>query len=376
MGYKGIEFISQENYIFSDTIPYNPEFNIEELKLIENKIEDYVSGSSGKGISEDEAEIFLDWITFNARNYAVRDIPESAITASMLGQCAPTQRINYKILKKIGLDVRAFNIADCIGDIPINDEDRRKMENGWGSPALRHSVALVNIPIVDNKGNTELRKVQLDPTFRQFCIRKNCDYSNFFEIDRVAPHPGYFMTSDNLLKLGVTRENAIKTENLCKQIIKKGYFYLTEENAKLYGDAFVRASTRLQFQGSPINMTGKEYIKNFEDTPMDILKVYDSVDSKYTALPSEMLFDKKEQKRGIFSKILDFFKGKNKNKDILALPEGIYNKRRNRLENVQLSEEEMRAFRAGERQSLDLYNNEKNQENSRNQGFEIPESEK
>lgn len=252
------------------------------------------------------------------------------------------------------------------------------MENGWASPALRHSVALVNIPIIDNNGNTELRRVQLEPTFRQFCIKENCDYSNFFKRGRVAPHPGYFMISDNLLKLGVSKEDAIKSENLCKHIIKKGYFYLNEENAKLYGDTFVRASTSIQFQGSPIDMTGEDYIKNFKSIPMDILKGYDSVDSKYTVLPSEMLPNKKEQKRGIFSKILDFFKGKNKNKAILALPEGsfIKNPRRNRLETVQLSEEEMKLFRKGERQILNLYSNEKGQENSKNQELEIQESEK
>lgn len=40
MSYKGIEITNHEDYIFSGTIPYNPEFNIEELKLIQNKIEE------------------------------------------------------------------------------------------------------------------------------------------------------------------------------------------------------------------------------------------------------------------------------------------------------------------------------------------------
>ena len=37
MSYKGIQITSQEDYIFSDTIPYDPEFDIEELKVTQSK---------------------------------------------------------------------------------------------------------------------------------------------------------------------------------------------------------------------------------------------------------------------------------------------------------------------------------------------------
>ena len=363
MSYKGIEITSQEDYIFSDTKPYNPEFDLEELKIIQAKLENFTSGRSCDGITSQEAETFLDWVTFNARTYAVRNIPESAMSASMAGQCAPTQRINYKLLSKIGLDVRAFNTADCIGQIPINNEDFKRIQNGWSSPAVRHSVSLVNIPIIDNDGDTQLYKFLLDPTFRQFCRKENCEYSNFFNEEylrtgTVAPHPGYFLEANNLEHLGKTQEVAQKSEWLGKYIISKGYFYLDEENAKLYGDAFARASTRIEFQNIPIQMTGNDYIRNFENIPMQIFET-DRDDSKYTMLPSEM----KGQKQGIFSKIVDFFRNKIGGKKPLALNEGnssSINRKTNsnsEIEGVTLSEEELEAYREGEQAVLEAYRN-------------------
>lgn len=269
MGYKGMEITSPDKYIY-DTVPYNPEFDIDELVVIQNKLQDYTSGRTNAGITSKEAEIFLDWITFNARSYATKDIPESAITASMIGMCAPTQGVNYELLSKFGLDVRAFNMGECIGSIPMTVQDKRKVDNGWLSNALRHAVSLVKIPIVDNKGYTQEYDFLLDPTFRQFCLKERCNSDVFYNQELlnsgyIAPHPGYFMQADNLMQLGVSEEVSKKSENLGKLIVSRGYFYLNEETAKLYGDAFQRASRRVEFQRLPIQMEGRDYIDNFEN---------------------------------------------------------------------------------------------------------------
>jgi len=322
MSYKGIEMTRQEEYIFSDAIPYDPEFDIEELKVIQKKLEDFSAGYSSVGITTEETEKFLDWVTFNARSYAVRNGPESPISSSMAGQCAPTQRINFNLLSRLGLDVRAFNIADCIGEIPINEEDYRRIQNGWSSPAVRHSVSLVNLPITDDYGNTQSYKFLLDPTFRQFCKKENCNYNNFIDQERlnggyVAPHPGYFMMAENLIQLGVSQETAERTEMLGRCIISKGYFWLNEESAKLYADAFVRASERLEFQNMPINMTGHEFMENFENIPMQLLPG-DKDDQEYTKLPSEISV----KKQGIFSKLINYFKDKFTRQKTLQLGTG------------------------------------------------------
>ncbi len=269
MGYIGEERTSQDAYIY-DTIPYNPEFDIDELVVIQNKLQDYTSGKTSEGITSKEAEVFLDWVTFNARSYATKNTLESAVTASMAGKCAPTQGVNYELLSKFGLDVRVFNMGECIGSIPMTAEDKRRVDNGWLSNAVRHAVSLVKIPIMDNNGNTDEYEFLLDPTFRQFCLKEKCNNDMFYKqelLDKgyIAPHPGYFMQTDNLVQLGVSREVAEKSENLGRYIVNKGYFYLSEENAKLYGDAFQRASRRAEFQNLPIQMRGKDYINNFEN---------------------------------------------------------------------------------------------------------------
>ena len=322
MSYKGIQITSQDEYIFSDTMPYNPEFDIDELKVIQKKLEDFSTDYSSNGITRQEAEIFLDWVTFNARSYAVRNGPESPISASMEGQCAPTQRINFNLLSRIGLDVRAFNTADCIGKIPISEEDYRKILNGWSSPAVRHSVSLVSIPITNDNGTTQLYDFLLDPTFRQFCKKENCNYNNFLDQERIsrgypAPNPGYFMMAENLMQLGVHKEIAERTEMLGRCIISKGYFWLNEETAKLYGDAFVRASERLEFQNMPINMTGNEFIKNFKNIPMQMMQGHKE-DEEYTKLPSEMSV----KKQGNFLKLINYFKDKFRSPKPLALGDG------------------------------------------------------
>jgi len=353
MGYKGLEMTSQEDYIFSETIPYNPEFDFEELKAIQGKIEDYTSGRSAEGLTPHEAEVFLDWVTFNARSYATRGIPESALTASLQGQCAPTQAINYKLLGRMGLDVRTFNTSKCIGEVPMTQEDIEKVQRGWDSTVVRHSVSLVNLPIIDNKGNTNLYKFMLDPTFRQFCQKKNCDYNKFFDeaaiqYGRVAPHPGFFMQAENLRQMGVDDETAQKSELLCKEIISKGYFYLNEENAKLYGDAFVRASKRLEFQDIPIDMQGKQYIENFENIPMQILRTED--EEKYTQTPAEI--EESRNNKGIFSRIANWFKSKfNKQEQPLMLEEGQKSSpKQDERRLSKLSEEESAKFRQLEKQ--------------------------
>lgn len=356
MGYKGLEMTSQDNYIWSDVIPYNPDFDMEELKIIQNKLQNYTSGKTTEGITSQEAEIFLDWVTFNARNYAVRHIPESPITSNMAGQCAPTQRVNSKLLSKIGLNVKTFNTSECIGNIPMNEEDKRKVLSGWLSSAVRHSISLVNIPIIDNNGETQEYKFLLDPTFRQFCLKENCASDKFFDenwLNRgyAAPHPGYFMQADNLTQLGVPQDVAQKSESLGKYIVSRGYFYLNEENAKLYADAFQRASRKYEFQYEPIEMSGKQYIENFENIPMKILEGNDDVE--YIKLPTE-----RKEKKGIITRIFEFFKKKLQNPQKM-LPAGekqIIDVPNNREGIANLTPEQMSQFREGEKAILNKYN--------------------
>ena len=85
--------------------------------------------------------------------------------------------------------------------------------------------------------------------------------------------------------------------------------------AKLYGDLFVRASVRRNFQREPINKTGREYIENSENNPMQIIDFINKHENSYIKLPSEV----KEKKsswisrfwNNIYSKIATIFGFKN-----------------------------------------------------------------
>lgn len=314
-----------EDYVFEDTIPYIPEIDLEELKSIENKLKDYTSGKSIDGLTPQEAETFLDWISFNARKYAVsaKDTPEfmdidEIPNEPMTGQCAPTQKVNVELLRKFGLEAKPFNTADCMGDIPVSAESKKRIDNGFLSPAVRHSVSMVSIPIIDNLGNTAEYKYLLDPTFRQFCLKENCNENQYREFgNTVAPHPGYFMQANNLQQLGVSTDIAQKTEDLGKLIVSRGYFYLDDENTKLYMNAFRRASINKEYQYfADENVRGEEYIRRFENIPMQMTTL--TKGDKYFKLPSEI----KGEKQGLFSKMKNYFQNIFSKNKIKALPEG------------------------------------------------------
>lgn len=304
MSYKGIRITSNKSYIFEDIEPYDPEIDIERLENIQLKLERYIAKETEEGISLHEAEIFLDWVTYNARNYAVKNTPETPLTATMSGLCAPTQYLNVQLFKKLKINAQPFNMEDGVGEVHINNENLRRIQAGWSSPKVRHSVSMVELPIMDIDGNIQNQKFLLDPTFRQFFLKNNCQENRFFNkpVGKVAPDVGYFMQTDNLVKLGVDTQTAINTEILAKNIIEKGYFPLTEENAKIYGDSFVRASQDFEFQTLPINKTGEDYIKNFESFPMRLL-VRNDID-EYLKLPREQ----REQKNSVFEKVKSIFK--------------------------------------------------------------------
>lgn len=272
---------SQSEYMYSNVTPQIPEIDLENLKHIVDKLRAYSNGAKNNGLNRKELEQFLDWVTFNARSYAVRNIPlsitEAIVSEPMTGQCAPTQNINVKLLKKIGLDVHPFNLGECIesAQIPMSPEDKRRIQNGWSSTAVRHSVAIVKIPILTQHDYVQEYEFLLDPTFRQFCLLENNDISLFKDTKRllrgyVAPHPAFFME-----------------QNLCQELIRKGYVWLNPERAKQYGDAFKYASVREEYQRYIQNTTGEQYLYFFRNIPMEVVGNKKD-EEKYTQLPSEI----------------------------------------------------------------------------------------
>ncbi len=163
----------QSQYMYSDVMPIIPDLDLEKLKQIEKKLKEYTSGNNNIGLNKEEFEMFLNWVTYNARTYAVKNIPLSidiAITSEpMTAQCGPTQNINVKLLKKLGLNVYPFNIGTCIDKfgIPMSSEDSERVKNGGCSTAVRHSITIVTLPILISPNKIQEVDILLDPTFRQ-----------------------------------------------------------------------------------------------------------------------------------------------------------------------------------------------------------------
>lgn len=304
--YKGIEMTSIDNYIF-DTLPYNEEINIDEIRNIENSLRNYVAGYQQEGISYDEAFKFIDWLTYNARNFATRNIPESAMTAPLTGQCGPTQAVNTTILQKIGLNAIPFNMGRSVGQTPMAEEDIERMNNGWPSTNLCHAVTLVKIPIEYN-GTTTMHTYLLDPTFRQFCLKENCNEDVYWDEEKilkgqVAPHPAYFLTEEYLNSKGESRQKIDQSNYIAQVLINRGYMELTEENAKIYGDAFAKSGIRWQLRDVALNMTGRDYINEFENNREQLLIKKSEYDN-FAKTPLEI-----EDKVTVLDKIKNFFKG-------------------------------------------------------------------
>ena len=349
-----------EEYMYADVQPIIPNIDLERLKQIEGKIKAYTSGSNiNSGLNREELEMFLNWVILNARSYAVRNTPlsrnEAIITESMTGQCAPTQNINVKLLRKLGLDIRPFNTGDCIDstNIPMSNEDLQRINNGWHSTAVRHSVSVVTLPILMQSGQVQEYDFLLDPTFRQFCLKENNQESVFYNTERlskgyVAPHPAYFMQED-----------------LCKEIISKGYFWLNSQTAKLYGDAFKHASVRKEYQNYIQDTSGEEYINYFKNIPMRLSEDKKG-EEQFAKLPSEI----EEPKKGITSRIKELFSkifGRKKQNKMLPTYIEHKNNINKRLTIAALTPEEEEMFRSGETQVLNG-NNYINQENIKEEG--------
>ena len=105
-------------------------------------------------------------------------------------------------------------------------------------------------------------------------------------------------------------------------------------------------------------MSGVEYKSRFENIPMTILEINDKKDELFTKLPSEI----EENKQGLFSKIKNFFKERFGNKPKMLTSGNVMNRvevpNKSHLEGIMLTEEQEAAFRRGETQILNSYNND------------------
>lgn len=246
-GYK-----EPQEYIY-DVIPLRKTSNDMELTMlanIERKLTRIMEQNSAKeeltfGLDYREAERLLEWTVQNAREHL---LGEKEITASLQGHCGMGQAITSITLRKMGLEPNILNTNPTISNVATN-----------------HAFVTVEIPVKDNE-KIENRLYLIDTTYRQFFIREGLVPSNKQYVKdkryggKVAPLAGYWT-----LQLPGGKEFA-------QELLSKGYIYMSERNAKLYGDGFfLEGIERKDFTKVPrkkdliTDVDGATYIKSMKN---------------------------------------------------------------------------------------------------------------
>jgi len=216
-------------YIFKLNLSNEKEYDYNYLSYIENKL--HIS------LTEKEALYLLKWIVYRCQSIL---IPQNSTLEYM---CEDAAKLVSALLESLGLTHYTFNINSVIQ-----------------SSFTIHELTIVEIII-----NGEITKYVIDPTFRQFLIKDNClpnrtivyklkgtinctNNNDIEYITKMPTHPGYY--------LSLTKEGTL----LGTQILNEGFFKLTEDNMKLYGDSFMKYNS--QYISDYCLKSGEEYIED------------------------------------------------------------------------------------------------------------------
>lgn len=163
------------------------------------------------GISKEEAHIILDFIICSTRlnfNKLGIDVEHNSCN----GFCEIGQYLSLKPLEKIGIPITKNTATDCF-DYQNN-----------------HCFGTVMLPIQTDNGVQNIIYL-IDTTYRQFFTSTRCHKGMYYNQNNGGkPDPGYFVNDINFVK----------------NLMKYGYFELTEETAKLYGEPFTKASNNIE----------------------------------------------------------------------------------------------------------------------------------
>ena len=204
-----------------DTEPYikkYSEIELSEIANIEKELKkvlerNFEADGTIAGIDKDKALKLLEWVVQRDREILNIKSEEGIKNDSLLGCCGLSQGIVTELLTHMGLVPNILNVNPTIA-----------------KDVGRHAFNSVAIPIKEN-GDVHDVDFIIDATYRQFCLRDKYSPSGRFIKDKkfgdkVSPFAGYWC-----LKLPGGKE-------FLDKIIRNGYFELTTENAKLYGDSF------------------------------------------------------------------------------------------------------------------------------------------
>lgn len=190
---------------------------------------------------EGEDETFLNWIVFCTRihlhqylqtiSYSeeVKDIKEN----SLEGLCGLASYMIVKAFSHFPWYVSSYDHAD------ITD-------------TLSHIFVILKLPICKD-GIRKIKEYVIDCTYRQFFTSASCSKGNLYR--GLCPDDGYYMMMEE------------KSSLFAQKLLEKGYFELTEEQAKMYFDGHILGTEGKRIydfdknkQSLPISYTGSDYM--------------------------------------------------------------------------------------------------------------------
>lgn len=171
------------------------------------------------GLSEKQTIYLLKWIVSRIKHFL--DKKDNVITPTYKCLCGYAADLAVSLLSYLKINCHEYNIRKMI-NYPINI----------------HAITLVKFPGIDNHDVEYI----IDPTFRQFLIKEECTppHYKFFDNNScmtVGGYPGYY--------LSLTKDGT----EFGTKLLNDGFFKSTEDNWKLYGDAFMQYRNYTTFSG-------------------------------------------------------------------------------------------------------------------------------
>ena len=206
--------------VFEDIHPLMVEASPERIRRLVEQISEInlVNNSSQPenplaGISPEDASLLLDQITFKARRIVEKSQGKPIELLNMRDTCGFVSATAYLMMEDAGIEAKSVNLGDIIPN-----------------KYLRHEIAITSLPIKNTDGTASRKHYVLDLSFKQFCTV--ADLAPAYFIDnrptgtRLDETAGYYFNQ--------TREG----QKLAVQILTRGYFELTPENARIYLDCY------------------------------------------------------------------------------------------------------------------------------------------
>lgn len=229
-------------------------------KSVEHVRQIISSGAKTDGLEKEEIEALLDWSVQNTRK-EWRHLGLDVQTNSLNGLCEMGQALSLLPFENLGLVVTKNQAEDCF------------------SYPLHHCFGTVTFPKKETPTDSVATTTYLiDTTYRQFFTTVRCNAGRYDTLEEnkkipAAPDPGYF----------------IEDEQFARELLKKGYILLTEENARKYGEAFERAG---RLSKEEIEASHKDYLQSILTHSSDYQIPMSELEGMNLSFPEERAFRK------------------------------------------------------------------------------------